>query len=75
MSGDARSNQASARQPKIMTVCVAHDRIEAMTIADRAVIMDGGSIQQLGTPENAFAAGFIGLGLPPMNLIEGRVST
>ena len=64
------------RQLKITTVYVTHDQIEAMTLADRIVIMDGGVIQQVGTPDeiysnpaNTFVAGFIGS--PPMNLIEG----
>lgn len=67
------------RQLKITTVYVTHDQVEAMTLADRIVIMDGGSIQQIGTPdeiysdpENAFVAGFIGS--PPMNLVKGRIS-
>jgi multiple sugar transport system ATP-binding protein len=65
------------RQLKITTVYVTHDQIEAMTLADRIVIMDKGAIQQVGTPDdiyrnpaNTFVAGFIGS--PPMNLIEGR---
>ncbi len=64
------------RQLKITTVYVTHDQIEAMTLADRIVIMDKGAIQQVGTPDqiyadpaNTFVAGFIGS--PPMNLIEG----
>ncbi len=64
------------RQLKITTVYVTHDQIEAMTLADRIVIMDKGAIQQVGTPDdiysdpaNTFVAGFIGA--PPMNLIEG----
>jgi len=66
------------RQLKITTVYVTHDQIEAMTLADRVVIMNRGEIQQLGTPDeiytnpsNTFVAGFIGS--PPMNLIEGSV--
>ncbi len=66
------------RQLKITTVYVTHDQIEAMTLADRIVIMEGGLIQQIGTPDqiysdpaNTFVAGFIGA--PPMNLIEGQV--
>lgn len=66
------------RQLKITTVYVTHDQIEAMTLADRIVIMDDGMIQQIGTPDeiysdpaNVFVAGFIGS--PPMNLIEGHV--
>ena len=64
------------RQLKITTVYVTHDQIEAMTLADRIVIMDRGSILQVGTPDeiysdpaNTFVAGFIGS--PPMNLIPG----
>ncbi|MEM9223064.1 MAG: ABC transporter ATP-binding protein [Pseudomonadota bacterium] len=66
------------RQLKITTIYVTHDQIEAMTLADRIVIMDKGSIQQIGTPDeiysnpaNTFVAGFIGS--PPMNLMEGRL--
>ncbi|MFB2553694.1 ABC transporter ATP-binding protein [Ensifer soli] len=65
------------RHLKVTTVYVTHDQIEAMTLADRIVIMNRGAIQQVGTPdeiysdpENTFVAGFIGS--PPMNLIEGR---
>jgi multiple sugar transport system ATP-binding protein len=61
------------------TIYVTHDQIEAMTLADRIVIMKGGRIQQSGTPAeiyarpaNTFVAGFIGS--PPMNLITGSVS-
>ncbi len=67
------------RQLKITTVYVTHDQIEAMTLADRIVVMEGGLIQQIGTPDdiyndpaNTFVAGFIGS--PPMNLIQGTVS-
>lgn len=60
-------------------VYVTHDQIEAMTMADRIVIMKDGYIQQVGSPSeiysdpaNLFVAGFIGS--PAMNLIEGNVS-
>ena len=66
------------RQLKITTVYVTHDQIEAMTLADRIVIMQSGAIQQVGTPDeiynepaNTFVAGFIGA--PPMNLIDGSI--
>ncbi len=66
------------RKLKITTVYVTHDQIEAMTLADRIVIMEGGSIQQIGTPDeiynnpaNTFVANFIGS--PPMNLVEGQI--
>ena len=65
------------RQLRITTVYVTHDQIEAMTLADRIVIMEGGCIPQVGTPDeiysdpaNTFVAGFIGS--PPMNLIRGK---
>ncbi len=66
------------RDLKITTIYVTHDQIEAMTLADRIVIMDKGKIQQIGTPDeiyadpaNTFVAGFIGS--PPMNLVKGEI--
>ena len=63
---------------KVTTIYVTHDQIEAMTLADRVVVMNKGLIQQIGTPTeiynkptNLFVAGFIGN--PAMNLIEGRI--
>ncbi|MCH2095348.1 MAG: sn-glycerol-3-phosphate ABC transporter ATP-binding protein UgpC [Rhodobacteraceae bacterium] len=60
-------------------VFVTHDQVEAMTMADRIVIMKDGHIQQIGTPSevyhtpaNAFVAGFIGS--PAMNMLAGEVS-
>ncbi len=60
-------------------VFVTHDQVEAMTMADRIVIMKDGHIQQIGTPAqvyhtpaNAFVAGFIGS--PSMNMLSGEVS-
>ncbi|MEZ5832394.1 MAG: hypothetical protein R3D05_14565 [Dongiaceae bacterium] len=60
------------------TIHVTHDQIEAMTMADRIVLMNKGEIQQIGSPAeiyeapaNTFVAKFVGS--PPMNLIEGRV--
>ncbi|WP_458789802.1 ABC transporter ATP-binding protein [Yoonia sp. MH D7] len=59
-------------------VFVTHDQVEAMTMADRIVIMKDGYIQQVGTPAevfhkpaNTFVARFIGA--PSMNLLEGQV--
>jgi len=56
-------------------IYVTHDQIEAMTLADRIVVMHGGYIQQQGSPEelfkrpcNKFVAGF--LGTPPMNFLD-----
>lgn len=60
------------------SIYVTHDQIEAMTLADRIVVMDQGKIQQVGfpmevydKPKNLFVAGFIGS--PTMNFFEGRV--
>jgi multiple sugar transport system ATP-binding protein len=68
------------RQLKTTTIYVTHDQIEAMTLADRIAIMNKGTIQQLGTPDevynhpnNVFVAGFIGS--PPMNLIKGSLQS
>jgi len=59
------------------TIYVTHDQVEAMTLADRIVILNDARIQQIGTPAeiyarpaNTFVAGFIGS--PPMNLVPGR---
>jgi multiple sugar transport system ATP-binding protein len=58
-------------------VFVTHDQIEAMTLADRVVVMNGGHIEQIGTPDEVyhapaslFVAGFIGT--PTMNLLPAR---
>ncbi|MEM8554607.1 MAG: TOBE domain-containing protein [Pseudomonadota bacterium] len=67
------------RSAKVMaSIYVTHDQIEAMTLADRIVVMHGGHIQQQGTPEelfkhpaNRFVAGF--LGSPPMNFLDGEI--
>ena len=63
---------------KVTTIYVTHDQIEAMTLADRVVVMNKGVVQQVGTPTeiydrpaNAFVASFIGS--PAMNLIEGTL--
>ena len=60
------------------TVYVTHDQIEAMTLADRVVVMNGGVIEQVGTPNDLyhhpstrFVAGFIGS--PAMNFLPCRV--
>ena len=62
----------------VTTIYVTHDQIEAMTLADRVVVMSRAQVQQIGTPEaiynapaNLFVAGFIGT--PPMNLIDGEL--
>ncbi len=60
------------------TVYVTHDQIEAMTLATRIAVMNGGRLQQVGTPDevyaspaNMFVAGF--MGAPSMNLIEATL--
>ncbi len=62
------------QQVKITTIYVTHDRVEAMTLADRIVVLDRGYIQQIATPQaiydlpaNQMVATFIGT--PPMNII------
>jgi ABC-type sugar transport system ATPase subunit len=59
------------------TIYVTHDQVEAMTLADRIVILNHGRIEQIGTPEEVydtpatvFVAGFIGA--PPMNLLPAE---
>ncbi|TRD15036.1 ABC transporter ATP-binding protein [Palleronia caenipelagi] len=63
---------------KTTSVYVTHDQIEAMTMADRIVILEGGHIRQIGRPmelydrpDNLFVAGFIGS--PSMNFIDATV--
>ncbi|MBB3019134.1 multiple sugar transport system ATP-binding protein [Microvirga lupini] len=63
----------------ITTVYVTHDQIEAMTLADRVVVMNGGIIEQEGPPlelydkpASRFVAAFIGS--PPMNFLEGEIA-
>ena len=63
---------------KTTTVYVTHDQMEAMTLADRIVLMKDGRIEQVGTPEeiyerpiSQFVAGFIGT--PAMNFVEATV--
>ncbi len=64
---------------KTTTIYVTHDQVEAMTMADRIVVMHDGFIQQVGspreiynTPNNIFVGGFIGT--PSMNFLNGKVS-
>jgi multiple sugar transport system ATP-binding protein len=60
------------------TVYVTHDQIEAMTMADKIVVMNSGNVEQIGAPlelydhpNNLFVAGFIGS--PAMNFLKGRI--
>src|SRR6478672_290376 len=59
-------------------VYVTHDQVEAMTMADKIVVLQDGRVEQVGSPMdlyehpvNKFVAGFIGS--PQMNFLEGRV--
>ena len=61
----------------VTSLFVTHDQVEAMTLAQRMIVMNGGLIEQIGTPEqvygkpaSTFVAGFIGS--PPMNLLAGE---
>ncbi|WP_028794352.1 sn-glycerol-3-phosphate import ATP-binding protein UgpC [Thalassobaculum salexigens] len=67
------------RRLGITSLYVTHDQVEAMTMADRLVVMNGGRAEQIGTPielydrpETTFVATFIGS--PSMNLLEGTVA-
>ena len=62
----------------LTTVYVTHDQIEAMTMADKILIMNAGELQQVGTPDevynypaNEFVAGFVGT--PQMNLFDAQI--
>ncbi|SDJ54857.1 ABC transporter ATP-binding protein [Aliiruegeria lutimaris] len=62
----------------VTSIYVTHDQVEAMTLADRIVVMNSGRIEQIGSPmelflnpTNTFVAGF--LGSPPMNMVKARI--
>ncbi|MCE7933539.1 MAG: sn-glycerol-3-phosphate ABC transporter ATP-binding protein UgpC [Chlorobi bacterium CHB2] len=62
------------------SIYVTHDQVEAMTMADQIVVMDGGQVQQIASPldlynrpANRFVAGFIGT--PAMNFFQGKTET
>jgi multiple sugar transport system ATP-binding protein len=65
---------------KTTIIYVTHDQIEAMTMADKIVVMRDGRVEQIGapldlydSPQNVFVAGFIGS--PSMNFIHGRIAS
>lgn len=67
------------RTLRTTSLFVTHDQVEAMTLAQRMVIMNAGRVEQIGTPQEvyqrpatSFVASFIGS--PPMNLLRGRMS-
>ena len=66
------------RELGVTSLFVTHDQVEAMTLAQRMIVMNAGRMEQIGTPEqvygqpaSAFVASFIGS--PPMNLLTGQV--
>jgi len=70
--------RALHQQLRTTTIYVTHDQVEAMTMADKIVVMHDGIIEQIGTPldlydrpVNRFVAQFIGS--PAMNVIDGRI--
>ena len=65
------------RELGVTSLFVTHDQVEAMTLAQRMIVMNGGHMEQIGTPEEVyqrpattFVASFIGS--PPMNLLKGQ---
>ena len=63
----------------VTSLFVTHDQVEAMTLAQRMIVMNAGRVEQIGTPDDVyqrpattFVAGFIGS--PPMNLLRGRAA-
>ncbi|MEL6888788.1 MAG: sn-glycerol-3-phosphate ABC transporter ATP-binding protein UgpC [Pseudomonadota bacterium] len=70
--------KALQRRLGVTSIYVTHDQVEAMTMADRIIVLNAGEIEQIGTPAeiyhnpaSVFVASF--MGAPPMNLIEARV--
>jgi sn-glycerol 3-phosphate transport system ATP-binding protein len=70
--------KALQRRLGVTSVYVTHDQVEAMTMADRIIVMNAGRIEQIGTPAEiyhtpatTFVASF--MGAPPMNLLNGQV--
>jgi sn-glycerol 3-phosphate transport system ATP-binding protein len=69
--------QKMHREMGVTSLFVTHDQVEAMTLGQRLMVMNGGHLEQIGTPEQVygtpattFVAGFIGS--PPMNLLKGK---
>ncbi|MEX0285044.1 MAG: ABC transporter ATP-binding protein [Paracoccaceae bacterium] len=70
--------KALQRRLGVTSIYVTHDQVEAMTMADRIIVLNEGRIEQIGTPSeiyhnpaSTFVASF--MGAPPMNLIDARV--
>ncbi|MGJ8544168.1 MAG: ABC transporter ATP-binding protein [Sulfitobacter sp.] len=69
--------KALQRRLGVTSVYVTHDQVEAMTMADKIIVLNGGRIEQIGTPAeiyhnpaSTFVASF--MGAPPMNLLDAR---
>lgn len=70
--------KALQRRLGVTSIYVTHDQVEAMTMADRIIVLNGGEIEQIGTPaeiyhspQSVFVASF--MGAPPMNLMDAQV--
>ncbi|MBU2961395.1 sn-glycerol-3-phosphate ABC transporter ATP-binding protein UgpC [Citreicella sp. C3M06] len=70
--------KALQRRLGVTSIYVTHDQVEAMTMADRIVVLNGGVIEQIGTPSeiyhspnSTFVASF--MGAPPMNLVKAQL--
>ncbi|SFQ57486.1 sn-glycerol-3-phosphate ABC transporter ATP-binding protein UgpC [Donghicola eburneus] len=71
--------KALQRRLGVTAVYVTHDQVEAMTMADRIIVMNGGVIEQIGTPSEVYhspASTFVAsfMGAPPMNLFDGHAN-
>ncbi|MBD8065898.1 sn-glycerol-3-phosphate ABC transporter ATP-binding protein UgpC [Devosia sp. PTR5] len=79
LRGEVRTEIKKLHQQIGTTIIyVTHDQVEAMTLADRIVILRGGDIEQVGTPDEVYnqpASVFVGgfVGSPAMNFTKGRV--
>ncbi|MYM56283.1 ABC transporter ATP-binding protein [Thalassovita mangrovi] len=69
--------KALQRRLGVTSIYVTHDQVEAMTMADRIIVMNAGKIEQIGTPEEVYhrpASTFVAsfMGAPPMNLLSAQ---
>ncbi len=71
--------KALQRRLGVTSIYVTHDQVEAMTMADRIIVLNGGKIEQIGTPSeiyhnpaSTFVASF--MGAPPMNLLKAEMA-
>jgi multiple sugar transport system ATP-binding protein len=81
LRGQVRTEIKKLHQAITTTIIyVTHDQVEAMTLADRIVILKGGAIEQVGTPDEVYnrpASIFVGgfVGAPAMNFVRARVQS